>query len=1061
MKKKIITITGILLCGLLLGFVIGVTSCDSGFFGTLDELKTKAEGKAGIHIVYGDYSIDFAARLLPSTAGTSAQPITVTHVGGEDNGWKLNTDAAWLSFSFNLDGSGAGATLSGSGVSSTVYVTVSANNAAAPRTGHIYINGGAEAACTITQGTASGSGAAVYGIDPPSISLPNSASGTSPQPVSVIRINGSTGSWTLSTDATWLQFTINSTGLGASATVNGSGGSTTVYLALSENSAYTVRTAKIFINSGAEVACTVTQAAAKVPGLYVISPDIKSLPYTASGDSPQSVSVACVSGDNTDTWELSTDKTWLTFSANPDGSDDEATISGSGASTAVYLTVSANTGFGLRTAKIFINGGAVEACTVTQAADSGGYTIDPAAKQLPYQASGGSPQSVSVVHVSGNLGDTWMLTKNAAWLSFSLFSDGSNPAATKSGSGVITSLYLVVSENTGFEPRAATVYLNGSAACAVTQLAAPGVYTIAPNTFDPGSQSLPYTASNSSPQSISVDHVSGDLSDSWELSTDAAWLTLSKNSNGTNPGTTASGGGASTPVYLVVSENTTFGARTAIINLSGAVSCTVTQAAAPGVYKINPATMALSYKASGDLPQSVSVAHVSGDNTDTWSLSTNVTWLKFSRNENGSNPSTTESGSGNSTTIYLVVETNTGAARTAIISFNGASVCQVTQDDGTIGTETNPFIVYDAATLQKVGSNTNGWTLRACYRQTGDINMSGVDWKGSIGNITGFSGLYDGGNFSVNNLLINGDSYYCGLFGIIEGIVKDLKLVNYSIINNYAGSYTGGVAGIISRNGTVKNCSVTGVVTAPNGLTNVGGIVGINNYGTVQYCYTTVSVTCNYEGGGVVGINRGTVQYCYATGDVTNTYGGSCAGGVVGLNENMVHDCYATGNIIVPEISTYYASRGAGGVVGVNQYIVQNCYATGTVGVVGNNESNYIPAGGIVGYTRNTLKNCVALNSGLARLSGDSTHFGRVIGNFEYAISSNYARSDMAVPSGITVTPNAGDIHGADVSSGTGGTTTATYQYNNPLFWSETMGWNLTTVWEMTSGGLPVLRGMP
>ncbi|MBQ9145564.1 MAG: hypothetical protein IJX70_03775, partial [Clostridia bacterium] len=176
-----------------------------------------------------------------------------------------------------------------------------------------------------------------------------------------------------------------------------------------------------------------------------------------------------------------------------------------------------------------------------------------------------------------------------------------------------------------------------------------------------------------------------------------------------------------------------------------------------------------------------------------------------------------------------------------------------------------------------------------------------------------FFGTFDGNGKTVSGIYINGTSNYQGLFGRVDGTVK-----NVTVLDSYikGGSYVGGVVGL-NVNGFVQNCHNSGAVI---GTEWVGGVVGNNSYGTVQNCYNTGAVSGTYYYlGGVVGSNEnGTVQNCYNTGAVSGTY--YYLGGVVGYNLNgTVQNCYNTGVVSG-------TSQGGGVVGGNNSGTVANCY---------------------------------------------------------------------------------------------------------------------------------------
>ena len=196
------------------------------------------------------------------------------------------------------------------------------------------------------------------------------------------------------------------------------------------------------------------------------------------------------------------------------------------------------------------------------------------------------------------------------------------------------------------------------------------------------------------------------------------------------------------------------------------------------------------------------------------------------------------------------------------------------------GTAESPFIVSTAATLRKVGSGEDGWTMDAHYKQIADIDISsytnwmpigGNGYPGTPGaNLSAaegyFVGTYDGGGFVITGLTINRTGYANepkdhetfgvnqGLFNNIRdgGVVKNLGLEN---INITARSYAGGIAGVNESGGTISNCYVTGKITG--GGTdpgNFGGIVGQNS-GLIEFCYSTAEISADKLVGGIASVN--------------------------------------------------------------------------------------------------------------------------------------------------------------------------------------------------------------
>ena len=212
---------------------------------------------------------------------------------------------------------------------------------------------------------------------------------------------------------------------------------------------------------------------------------------------------------------------------------------------------------------------------------------------------------------------------------------------------------------------------------------------------------------------------------------------------------------------------------------------------------------------------------------------------------------------------------------------------------------------------------------------TADITLIG-DWT-PIGNENKmFAGTFKGGGHCISGL---------------------------SVTINQAGIRYGGLFGCIDSKGIVQNLGVKGTVsvTSNNNTACAGGITG-NNNGTIQNCYTDVTVTSS-------------------TGDTKNSF--DCAGGIAGLNNNKISNCYTRGN------ST--AVMFAGGIVGMNTGTIEQCYATGAIETT---RTTIAGAGGIAGYTSggSYTRKCIALNSSITGAPS-----GRISGKDEGAFAGNYA----------------------------------------------------------------------
>ena len=240
---------------------------------------------------------------------------------------------------------------------------------------------------------------------------------------------------------------------------------------------------------------------------------------------------------------------------------------------------------------------------------------------------------------------------------------------------------------------------------------------------------------------------------------------------------------------------------------------------------------------------------------------------------------------------------------------NGTSYVSPTENfTGDVAGTFNAYMlvttVYD---LQNMQNNLSGK-----YALGGNIDAtSTATWNAGagfvpIGNSTAFTGSFNGQGDVINGLYINTPATnHVGLFGISDGTIENVGLTNIQVNGS---DYVGGLAG--QNIGTVETSYATGTVT---GLFTVGGLVGNTvTGGVVSASYSAAAVTgtgTSYEVGGLVGFNEGLLQSSYATGAVSGSIN---VGGLVGLNNGgSVKTSYATGAVS--------GSGDVGGLVGENE----------------------------------------------------------------------------------------------------------------------------------------------
>ncbi len=182
-------------------------------------------------------------------------------------------------------------------------------------------------------------------------------------------------------------------------------------------------------------------------------------------------------------------------------------------------------------------------------------------------------------------------------------------------------------------------------------------------------------------------------------------------------------------------------------------------------------------------------------------------------------------------------------------------------------------LVYDGTDSGK------DWT----YLLDDNLDMSLYDWT-PIGNGLEhrFCGKFDGQGHTISGINIpDPDKNYVGLFGVVNGGVYNLKLVNSKIEGK---GYVGGIAGMVRYD--IVNCYVGDDVTVTGSYESCGGVVGAvssqnNESGGyaqtdawVRGCYSAATVSGESRVGGIAGnLAAGTVHWNVSNAKVSSTNG--------------------------------------------------------------------------------------------------------------------------------------------------------------------------------------------
>ena len=274
------------------------------------------------------------------------------------------------------------------------------------------------------------------------------------------------------------------------------------------------------------------------------------------------------------------------------------------------------------------------------------------------------------------------------------------------------------------------------------------------------------------------------------------------------------------------------------------------------------------------------------------------------------------------------------------------------------------------------------------FKQTTDINWNELKSSLSYGleKREKFAGIYDGGNYAINNLSFSGasssDNVDVGLFRSVSNgaEIKNLKLqssTSFTGIKDRGGMLAGSASGTI----TIKNVEIEGTIggNGTDGGITIGGLIGYVKDAKltiegVQLNFTLINV--NKHVGGLIGwLENSTlkVSKVYTPNFEINMYADAYVGGFIGVVKNSSFEISASalnhaGTAQMPNMYLISSAKGkAGGVIGS----IESLSAPSTIsGVdirvpIGNVNSNasVTDVGGLVGYAylakQLTINNCL------------------------------------------------------------------------------------------------------
>lgn len=313
-----------------------------------------------------------------------------------------------------------------------------------------------------------------------------------------------------------------------------------------------------------------------------------------------------------------------------------------------------------------------------------------------------------------------------------------------------------------------------------------------------------------------------------------------------------------------------------------------------------------------------------------------------------------------------------------------------------IHTEEEFLALVDACSLDT-------WSIGKKVVLQADISLDNTDFLP----IPTFGGTFDGCGHRISGLTITESITPAGLFGILqEG--ASVKNLNVSGTVSPSGD-TETVGGIVGRNfGTVENCTYTGTVS---GKRNTGGIAGCNELsGKIKNCSVSGAVYGKAMTGGIAGCNLGEISFSQSDAGINITSVDPS------LSPDDINFDFLTDISKLYSLDTSMAASDTGGIAGYSSGILSCCVNRGTVGYphIGYN------AGGIAGRSCGYLYNC----SNQASVYGRKD-VGGIVGQVEPYIAINLSENTLAQLDGQMDGLNTMINHVLDDADSSAGTVTA------------------------------------
>jgi hypothetical protein len=272
----------------------------------------------------------------------------------------------------------------------------------------------------------------------------------------------------------------------------------------------------------------------------------------------------------------------------------------------------------------------------------------------------------------------------------------------------------------------------------------------------------------------------------------------------------------------------------------------------------------------------------------------------------------------------VVLTTDDGGTK-GTLSFGSTGSVSFLGTSNSLTVNGTPYTLVNsiASLASAIAANPSGsYALANNYDATADGRYRASPIPTTLtGNVQGL-----GNTISKLTLRVHGKRGIAGLFTTIgsSGTVENLRLTSVHFVG-YNGS-TGGGGLTYTNEGLLFGDQVSGQFDSKQGCCGWGGLVGVNEHGTIIQSSANVHIVAYGGGGGLVASNTGTISLSQASGKIEGPSGLFYAGGLVGQNEGYVEQSFSS-MAVSGGTSTY-----VGGLIGFDDTSsTSNSYATGAV----------------------------------------------------------------------------------------------------------------------------------